>query len=109
MSANKVKPEIVIKINKSDYKIVFGLRALVELKKKTGKNPLNGELGRNLDPEDLAAFLWAGLIKHHDLGYEEVIDLVDSIDEIQSVCMAIEKAMENAQPAPEEVEEKKTS
>ena len=102
MNAGKASPEVEVEIKGESYKLVFGLRAMCELEKRVKQNPLAQKFWENLGPNDLAAVLWAGMLKHNKVSFDKVVDMIDTIGELGEIFMKAQQAFGVAQMEPDQ-------
>lgn len=110
-NAEKVLPGVEVEFGNppEKHKLIFTLRALMEIHKATGKNPLNGELFANIGPADLATLVWAGTLhERHNMSVDDVAERIDFKD-LNRIGEKIKEAYTQANPAKsEDAPEKKT-
>lgn len=84
----------------------YGMKALSLIEKKL-KKPISKIDLDNLTMEEIAVFIWAGLV-HEDkeLTPDKVMDLVDEYSSIAAVSKAINEALNSAYGSTEEDGEK---
>ena len=128
-NADRIFPQTEVRFGNPEevHHLEFTLESMIQMKRITGRNPLNPELEKDekgeikkdeegnpiikgadsRDPEEIAIMLWAGLLhegkfKTHD----EVAAKIIFPRQLNQVCTAISLAMKRATSS--EVPEKKT-
>lgn len=73
MNADKALPLVKLNLGDKERILEFSLFGVARYKQLTGKNLLAGEMAGK-DPDDLIAFVWAGLVQHDDELDAEAVD-----------------------------------
>ena len=104
---------VTIQLDK-ERNLFFGVRALREIQKKTGKNPYARDFWDQIDAESVSAVIWAGLL-HEDknLTVDQVEQLIDNnttIGSALSKCTEayIEALQDQDNPLPQTESKEKT-
>ena len=92
-NAKKVMPVVDVKLAGREFKLKFGMKALIKLDSEFGINVMeDGGASIANTPAMLAKIVWAGLQRYHrDLSLDDVEDLLDD-----SETSEIEKVIQDA-------------
>lgn len=95
-------PSTEVELGGAKRTLKYGLRALAELQKVTGRNPFSPELLENIDPPTLAALIWAGLLHAEPkLLLDEVYNWIESLYQAARLIEPIAAALNLGMPKPE--------